>query len=135
MLLGDLPPELGRLTALTRLDLANSKVMGLPEGISQLTALRELDLTDAPMEFIFTGPHPGPLPRGLTACRQLSWLAVEARHNGSLVRHELPSLNVLKIGRGDPTRFRRWLSTNYTCVPDGCLGSTPKKNRTALSTR
>lgn len=63
--LGAVSPELGRLTALTRLQLASTGPASLPGSISGLTALRELQVP----------VHPGfVLPLGLTACRQLTRL-------------------------------------------------------------
>lgn len=66
--LGDIPPELGDLSGLTRLQLERLKVTALPDSISRLTCLRELLLTHNPYLQLL-------LP-GLTACQQLTLLQV-----------------------------------------------------------
>lgn len=63
-------PELGSLTALTRLAFPTAGVSFILDSISRLTALRELDLTGNAGDIS--------LPAGMTACRQLSRLAVES---------------------------------------------------------
>ena len=60
-----LPPELGRLTALTRLDLANNRLTTLPPEIGQLTALTQLFLINNQLTTL-----PPELGR-LTALREL----------------------------------------------------------------
>ena len=46
--LSALPPEIGELTALTRLDVSNNQLTGLPPKIGQLTALRALSIHNNP---------------------------------------------------------------------------------------
>ena len=66
--LGDLPPELGRLTGLTHLDLGCARTTSLPDSASRLSALQERNHASS---------SELSLPPGLTACRQLSQLRVE----------------------------------------------------------
>ena len=63
--LGAVSPELGRLTALTRLQMAGNGPGNFPSSISRLSALRELQVPAHPNLI---------LPLGLTACRQLTKL-------------------------------------------------------------
>lgn len=66
---GDVPSELGLLKGLTRLALPSDGISSLPHSISQLTALGELDVT--------RNGRIISLPEGLSACRQLTWLALD----------------------------------------------------------
>lgn len=87
--LGAVPPELGLLTALSRLDLSRSRFSNLLDSISQLGDLdvgeRELQ---PPERFELS------LPAGLTACGQLSRL-VTGRDCPLLAR--LSSLRYLSV--------------------------------------
>ena len=65
--LSDVPAAIGDLTALTRLELSGAGVTSLPDSISRLTALRELDIQENRDPI---------LPAGLTACKQLTLLAM-----------------------------------------------------------
>lgn len=104
--LGAVPPELGLLTALTRLVLRNTQVTSLPDSISQLSGLKELA-----MRF-----NPGlGLPPGLTACRQLTLLDVVARS----LTPDLPPLPSLR-------------SLLVSAVPNGQPGAAYWAQLTAL---
>ncbi len=46
------PPETGRLTQLTILNLGNNQLMSLPPEIGQLTQLTTLDLTNNPIRIL-----------------------------------------------------------------------------------
>ena len=83
----DVPSELGRLTALTRLELSGAGVTSLPLSISQLTALRELDLQENAALA---------LPPGLIACKHLTRLAM-GLDTSSPVLASLPSLAHLRV--------------------------------------
>jgi hypothetical protein len=85
--LGDLPPELGRLTGLTRLDLQSAGVTSLPDSISRLTDLSELAL---PYNLDLS------LPPGLAACRQLTRLDIGSSRLFQLPA-DLQSLQCLSV--------------------------------------
>lgn len=96
----DVPPELGRLTALTRLELVSSGALSLPASTSRLTALRSLGVTgDAALS----------LPFGLTKCRQLTSLTLRCDVR-SPVLARLHTLRFLHAGseREEHLHAREW---------------------------
>lgn len=84
--LGALPPELGHMAALTRLQLLGVRCAALPDSISQLSELRELDMAQSEIA--------GGLLLGLTACRELTKLQMDMP--SSVVAH-LVSLRFLGV--------------------------------------
>lgn len=81
------PPELGHLTALTRLELSKAEIWSLPDSMPSLISLRQLDLHGACCL---------DLPPGLTACQQLTWLAIDADCAGPVLAR-LQSLRYLSF--------------------------------------
>ena len=84
--LKEVPPELGLLTALTRLVLRGPLVESLPYSISCLSRLAELDVYGDSLS----------LPPGLTACRQLTRLVMDS-DAPSPVLASLHSLRYLSV--------------------------------------
>ena len=125
---GAVPPELGRLTALTRLALTDSQLTCLPESISRLTALKELGVA---------WNQNLSLPLGLSACRQLARLAAVGTSE-SPVLARLQSLRALTIGLGPVqprdehwTRLTALTELSLWCrrsIPPGLSGMTGLRN-------
>lgn len=98
------PSELGRLTALTRLDLRHTRIRSLqhtirslPDSVSCLTRLPELDVEGTCLA----------LSPGLSACRQLTRLAMDSVA-ASPVLTSLPSLRCLNINGYDERHKTYW---------------------------
>lgn len=90
--MGDVPPVMGRLQALTRLELSAAGVTSLPNSISQLAALRVLSVDrNSDMR----------LPFELTECRQLTWLGISSDF-WSAVLPGLRYLRHLSVRVSDP---------------------------------
>ena len=99
-LLKAMPPELGHLTALTRLELGGCMTINLPDSISQLSRLAELDL--GWFEALRVS-----LPRGLTACRHLTRLEMDS-DAASPVLASLQSLRHLRVAFNEKQRETYW---------------------------
>lgn len=88
---GHVPPELGRLTALTRLQFRHAEVRSLPDSISNLCDLQELDLVQTAVSMR--------LPSGLTGCGQLTQLVLHSVCESPVsVLGRLHALRSLSVG-------------------------------------
>lgn len=106
--LGPVPSELGALTSLTRLALENGPAASLPDSISRLKDLQQLSVSVTLSVEQVEHPQAEPLPMGLTACRQLTWLCV-GDGEVSPVLASLPSLHSLII-RASAAGHAHWTS-------------------------
>lgn len=113
---GAMPPEMGRLTALTRLRLAYAAVRSMPDSITQLEALRELDLSENGAPLV--------LPRGLGRLTALTRLRLKNTSVGSLPASmsQLSGLRELDLGVESATELAQalWHLTGLTKLQLDC---------------
>lgn len=118
--LGNLPPQLGLLTALTGLDLSDCAVTSLPETISRLTALKELKLSHSRGVV--------EVPPRMTACQQLTKVVMGDTSTSPVLGrlHSLRSLAV-NLRTNEPPHELYWAHLSafndleLRCIEDGSL--------------
>ncbi|KAM3737727.1 hypothetical protein ACB098_09G077700 [Castanea mollissima] len=87
-LVGPIPPSLGNLTHLTRINLRNNRVYGeIPQEVGHLQHLQHLDLS--------VNSFGGKLPPNLSNCTQLRVLNVTYNNLNGQIPHHLSSLSKL----------------------------------------
>ena len=89
-LIGEIPPELSKLTTLKWLDLSSNQLTGkIPAGLGELTALRTLDLGSNDLS--------GEIPPELGNHANLQWMDLAGNQLGGKIPPELSDLDNLQI--------------------------------------
>ena len=116
-LTGEIPPELGRLGSLTILDLGGNRLTGeIPPEVGDMSALTWMDLSFNKLS--------GPVPSEISALVGLEWLVISGNDLSGTITGKLDSLTNLTYLSLHDTNLTGCLPDSFRDI-DGFLGDLP----------